>query len=147
MTTPSYVVLKLINGDEIVCTYAGEDDTHILVLFPMLVKASPKLAEGRVIEAISLAPYTHFAADDEYTFLKSHIIFVKPMSVRYHDIYKFAVEDFLAGLEPSGPTSVDELKDAIKQMSEIFGDQVEFEDNQDEQSDSIFIDTNNKSVH
>ena len=147
MTAPQYAVIKLINGEELLCTFAGEDDTHILVLFPMLVKAIPRLKEGRVMESISLAPYTHFAADDEYTFSKSHIVFIKNLSERYHDTYKVAVEDFLTGIDPTGPTTVEELKDALNQMASIFGDQVSYEDNQTEDTDSIFLDTDNKSIH
>ena len=147
MTAPQYAVLKLINGEEILCTFAGEDDTHILVLFPMLVKAVPRLKEGRVMESISLAPYTHFAADDEYTFNKSHVVFIKNLSERYYDTYKVAVEDFLTGIDPSGPTTAEELKQALNQMAEIFGDQVSYEDNQTEETDSIFMDTDNKSIH
>lgn len=147
MTSPDYVVLKLINGDEILCTFASEDDTHVLILFPMLVKSIPKLLEGRVAESISLAPYTHFAADDEYTFAKSQIIFIKKLSERYYDTYKTAVEDFLVGIDPTGPTTVEELKQALNQMSDIFGEQVSFEDFQEEDTESIFVDTNNKSIH
>ena len=147
MNAPQYAVLKLINGEELLCTFAGEDDTHILVLFPMLVKAIPKLKEGRVVEAISLAPYTHFAADDEYTFAKSHVVFIKNLSERYYDTYKVAVEDFLTGIDPTGPTTADELKDALNQLGNIFGEQVSYEDIQDEDTDSIFIDDNNKSIH
>ena len=147
MNAPQYAVLKLINGEELLCTFAGEDDTHILVLFPMLVKAIPKLKEGRVVESISLAPYTHFAADDEYTFAKSHVVFIKNLSERYIDTYKVAVEDFLTGLDPTGPTTAEELKEALNQMASIFGDQVSYEDNQTEDTDSIFIDDNNKSIH
>lgn len=147
MNSPQYAVLKLINGDELLCTFVGEDETHILVLFPMLVKAMPKLKEGRVLEAISLAPYTHFAADDEYTFAKSQVVFIKNLSERYYDTYKVAVEDFLTGIDPTGPTTAEELRDALNEMSNIFGDQVSYEDNQTEETDSIFIDDNSKSIH
>jgi LysM repeat protein len=147
MNSPQYAVLKLINGDELLCTFVGEDETHILVLFPMLVKAIPKLKEGRVLEAISLAPYTHFAADDEYTFAKSQVVFIKNLSERYYDTYKVAVEDFLTGIDPTGPTTAEELKDALNQLGNIFGDQVSYEDNQTEETDSIFIDDNSKSIH
>lgn len=147
MNSPQYAVLKLINGDELLCTFVGEDETHILVLFPMLVKAIPKLKEGRVLEAISLAPYTHFAADDEYTFAKSQVVFIKNLSERYYDTYKVAVEDFLTGIDPTGPTTAEELRDALNEMSNIFGDQVSYEDNQTEETDSIFIDDNSKLIH
>ena len=147
MNTPQYAVLKLINGEEILCTYVGEDETHILVIFPMLVKSMPKLKEGRVLEAISLAPYTHFAADDEYTFSKSHVVFIKNLSERYYDTYKVAVEDFLTGIDPTGPTTAEELRDALNQIGNIFGDQVSYEDNQTEETDSIFLDDNSKLIH
>lgn len=147
MNTQQYAVIKLINGEEILCTLAGEDDKHVLILFPMIVKAVPKLKEGRVIESISLAPYTHFAADDEFTFDKSQILFIKNLSTRYYDTYKYAVEDFITGIDPSGPNTVEELKQALNEIANVFGDKVSYEDNQTEETDSIFIDENNKLIH
>ena len=142
-----YVVIKLISSEEIVCTQIDETDFDVVTLFPMLVKTVPKLAEGRILESITLAPYTYFAADDQFTFSKSHIMFIKDLSERHVGNYKLAIDDFVANtVLGESPNDVEDLKDALNRIAEVFGDQIELE-NSDAETDSILIDLNNKSIH
>jgi hypothetical protein len=145
-----YIVLKLISSEEIVATQIGESDYHIKVLFPMLVKTVPKLVEGRIMESITLAPYTYFAADDELTFNKSQIIFIKDLSENHYNNYKLAVDDFVGNSFFDTPQTVDDLKDALNKLAETFSDKIDYvnlDNDTDEDTDAIFIDDQNKSIH
>lgn len=130
------IVLKLISGEEIVATFIEESEYEVSVMFPMMVKYMPKITEGRVVEAITLAPYSHFASDDIFTFVKSHIMFCKELNNNYYNVYALAVEDFIQAYNPpSDPQTVEELKETVDKLKEIFGenfDQKEYDEWYDE---------------
>lgn len=142
-----YVVIKLISSEEIVCTQIEETEYDIKTLFPMLVKTVPRLADGKIMESITLAPYTYFAADDQFTFNKSHVVFCKDLSENHIQSYKLAVDDFVANsVLGDQPNDVEDLKEALDKLAEVFSDQIELESN-DIETDSLLIDLNNKSIH
>lgn len=136
------IVMKLINGEELVGTYLTEDDYQVTVLFPMIVKHIPRSFEGRLMETISLAPYTYFAADDEFTFQKNQIIFIKEMNPSHLESYNTAIDDFVGAANP-GPASVEELKELTDKLSNMFKDKVKNE----EFDDSILVLDQSKLIH
>lgn len=142
------IVLKLVSSEELVCTQIDENDFEVTVLFPMLVKSIPKLIEGRISESITLAPYTYFAADDEFTFQKNQIIFIKDLSERHVDNYKLAVDDFVSESVINEPQTVEELASVLNRLAETFSDQIENINSEETiQSDSFLIDSKSKSIH
>jgi len=143
-----FVVIKLISSEEIVCTQIEDNDYEISTLFPMLVKSIPKLIEGRISESITLAPYTYFASDDQFTFQKNQIIFVKDLSERYYESYKLAIDDFVANSIIDEPQTIDDVVKSLNRLAETFGDQIEnIQLEEDINTDSIFLDTPNKNIH
>jgi hypothetical protein len=137
-----HIVVKLISGEELVCTYLNEDDYQINVLFPMIVKQIPRQFEGRLMESISLAPYTYFASDDEFSFQKNQIIFIKEMNPTHLNSYNNAIEDFV-GTANAEPASVEELKELTDKLSNMFKDKVK----QEEFDDSILVLDQSKLIH
>lgn len=137
-----HIVVKLISGDELVCTYLSEDDYQVNVLFPMVVKHIPRQFEGRLMESISLAPYTYFASDDEFSFQKNQIIFIKEMNPTHLESYNAAIEDFV-GTANASPVNVEELKELTDKLSNMFKDNVKSE----EFDDSMLILDQSKLIH
>jgi hypothetical protein len=137
-----HIVVKLISGEELVCTYLNEDDYQLNVLFPMIVKHIPRAYEGRLMESISLAPYTYFASDDEFSFQKNQIIFIKEMNPMHLDSYNAAIDDFV-GAADAGPATVEELKQISDKLSNMFKDKVKNE----EFDDSMLILDQSKLIH
>lgn len=140
----NYIVIKLTSGEEIVANLIKEDDYEIKVLFPMLVKYIPRMVQGRLAETITLAPFTYFAADDEFTFPKHYIIFQKEMNPKYLDAYNQAVDDFIAEPQISGapdPQRVEDIKALAEKIQSIFGKSEEFEE------ESILVNTDSKTIH
>jgi hypothetical protein len=137
-----HIVVKLISGEELVCTYLEEDDYQLTVLFPMIVKHIPRQYEGRLMESISLAPYTYFVSDDEFTFQKNQIIFIKEMNPTHLESYNTAIDDFV-GTANAAPATVDELKQLTDKLSNMFKDKVKDE----EFDDSMFVLDQSKLIH
>jgi hypothetical protein len=115
-----YVVIKLISGEEIIGTLVKEDDYDIKLQFPMMVKKVNRLLGDIPVESIVLGTYSHFCADDEFTFNKQHIIILKDMDPRYIDEYHRSVDDFIGASSPEpeayNPNEVQQLTDKLKSM-------------------------------
>jgi hypothetical protein len=139
-----YVVIKLISGEEVLGTLVKEDDHELRIQFPMLVKHISRLMGGYPVESIVLGAYSHFCADDEFTFSKHHIVILKDMDPRYVDEYHRSVDDFIGASTPSpeayDPNELQQLTDKLKNM---------FRDNIDEdypETISLNIE-GNKTLH
>jgi hypothetical protein len=115
-----YVVLKLISGEEVLGTLVKEDDYELKIQFPMLVKHVQRHMGGMPVESIVLGAFSHFCADDEFTFSKQHVIILKDMDPRYVDEYHHSVDDFIGASDPSpkayNPNEVQELTDKLKNL-------------------------------
>ena len=138
------IVIKLLSGEELVCTFIQETDYEISVIFPMLVKHMPKMAEGRILEAISLAPYSHFVADDEFTFFKSHIIYCKELHPKHIQIYNTAIEDQISINAEEETSSVDDFKKAVDELKSIFGNKI---DDSEFDYDEMYDEPPSKLIH
>jgi len=115
-----YIVMKLVTGEELVTHLIKEDDYEISVLFPMIVKHVPRMTSHGPAESVVLSPYTYFAGDDEYTFQKNQIIFIKNLDPKYEAEYNRAIDDFIAMNaqvpEPYNPNEMQELADKQQAM-------------------------------
>lgn len=128
-----YVDLKLISGEEVVGEIVEESDFEIKIMFPMLVKYIPRVQQGRMMESITLAPYTYFADSDIFTFGKNHIIYQMNLNPSHLDSYKLAVDDFVGRLsEEETVANTEELKQTLDKLSTLFKDKIESVDDLDD---------------
>jgi hypothetical protein len=115
-----YVVIKLTSGEEVLGTLVKEDDHELKIQFPMVVKHVQRILGGMPVESIVLGAFSHFCADDEFTFSKQHVIILKDMDPRYIDEYHHSVDDFIGASTPSpqayNPNEVQELTDKLKNL-------------------------------
>ena len=128
-----YVDIKLITGEEVVGEVLEDSDYEIKIMFPMLVKYIPRMAQGRIMESITLAPYTYFADSDIFTFGKNHIVYQMNLNPSHVDSYKLAVEDFIGRIsEEETVANTEELKQTLDKLSTLFKDKIESVDDIDE---------------
>ena len=60
-TSPyTYKIVKLVNGEDIICTIANEDnnveDRYHRVLYPLKMQIVPKMVDGGIAESLNLSP-------------------------------------------------------------------------------------------
>jgi hypothetical protein len=123
MQNDRYIVFKLISAEELVAHCIHEDDYEIRVLFPMAVRRVAR--HGGMAESIVLSPYTYFSAEDEYTFQKSQIIFIKDMDQKYEAEYNRSIDDFVGSSQESpAPYNPDELQQLTEKLQNMFRDKV-----------------------
>lgn len=72
-----YVVLKLSTGEQIMGTLEQEDETHVQILDPMIIRTIPIINEGR--EHVTAHPYCQFTGDNVFDIEKRNVIFIKPL--------------------------------------------------------------------
>ena len=141
-----YVVIKLISGEELIGTLVKEDDYDIKIQFPMMVKKVNRLLGDMPVESIVLGTYSHFCADDEFTFNKQHIIILKDMDPRYIDEYHRSVDDFIGASTPEPQAyNSNEVQQLTDKLKNLFREQL----NEDEEYPEIIsLNINgNKTLH
>jgi len=149
MQADSYIVMKLITGEEIISHLVHEDDYEIRVLFPMLTRLINTATALGVKENIVLSPYTYFSADDEFTFQKQHLIFLKDLDPRHEADYNTAIDEFIAISTQQAPTyDPDELKKLTDKLQSMFRDRLSDENSFEdiEELPSIRVDSS-KTIH
>jgi hypothetical protein len=73
----SYIVLKLSTGEQLMGILEQEDETHIQILDPMIIRTIPVLSEGK--EHVTAHPYCQFTSDNVFDIEKRNVIFIKPL--------------------------------------------------------------------
>ena len=149
MQNDRYVVMKLISGEEILSHLVYEDDYEVRVLFPMATRTVARITARGETENIVLSPYTYFSADDEFTFQKQHLIFLKDMDPKHEIDYNTAIDEFIAlSAAKAQPYDPDELKNLTEKLQNMFKDRLNKEETFEdiEELPSIRIDSS-KTIH
>ena len=149
MQNDRYVVMKLISGEEILSHLVYEDDYEVRVLFPMTTRTIARHTTHGETENIVLSPYTYFSADDEFTFQKQHLIFLKDMDPKHEIDYNTAIDEFIAMTAAKAqPYDPDELKNLTEKLQNMFKDRLPKEENYEDIDElpSIRIDSS-KTIH
>ena len=63
-TSPyTYKIVKLVNGEDIICTIANDNDKvkdqYHRVLFPLKMQIVPKMVDGGIAESLNLSHWVH----------------------------------------------------------------------------------------
>ena len=96
------IIVKLINGDLFMAKMINEGQDYILVGDPISVRTIPVTTDGGSIEKTVTNPYCSMTQETEFSFERSHIVFVKPLHPTVASYYIKLVETFneeFVGLE------------------------------------------------
>ena len=88
------VVLRLVNGDQMMATLAHESSEEIIIEDPVMVKNIQIPTEGGTIEKTITLPYCPITTETHYTFSRSHVVFMKPLHPNVIKLYKRLVKTF-----------------------------------------------------
>jgi hypothetical protein len=72
-----YVVLKLTSGEQVMAVLKEEDEHHIIVENPMVMKTIQDFAEGK--EHITAHPMCAFTDDTDFVLAKRNVLFIKKL--------------------------------------------------------------------
>ena len=104
-----YQVIKLSNGENLICDVIGDSDTTLNVKSPLKMETLSKFTKSGVIESLSLVRWMQPYCDDEqFALSKNNIILNSPVSIGLGKYYEFILKK-MDGLDIPQPTE-DELK-------------------------------------
>ena len=123
MSEQNYQVVKLTNGENLICDVIGDSDTTLLVKSPLKMETLSKFTKTGVIESLSLVRWMQPYCDEEkFTLSKNTVILNSPVSIGLGKYYEFILKK-MDGLEIPQPTE-DELKAIEEEEKQELKDQM-----------------------
>ena len=118
-----YQVIKLSNGENLICDVIGDSDTTLNVKSPLKMETLSKFTKSGVVESLSLVRWMQPYCDDEqFALSKNNIILNSPVSIGLGKYYEFILKK-MDGLEIPQPTE-DELKTIEEEEKQELKDQM-----------------------
>ena len=85
-----YQVIKLSNGENLICDVISDSDTTLNVKSPLKMETLSKFTKSGVVESLSLVRWMQPYCDNEqFTLSKSNIILNSPVSIGLGKYYEF----------------------------------------------------------
>ena len=86
-----YVVLKLTSGEQVMAVLKEEDEHHIVVENPMVMKVTQDFSQGK--EHVTAHPICAFTDDTDFVLAKRNVLFIKKLHHLFIGHYKRIVEE------------------------------------------------------
>ena len=132
-------ILKLTNGDEIITTLSGKNDTSVVTAHnPLKINSYPRVTKTGIEESMALSRWVSYGENDSCEIIKNNIVAVTTASVGISKFYDFCVMRMKKG------------KDALLAEQEPTPEQLrrlEEEMDEDMMDDYFDDDDPNKTIH
>ena len=123
MSEQNYQVIKLANGENLICDVISDSDTTMLVRSPLKMETLSKITKSGVIESLSLVRWMQpFCDEKKFTLSKSTVILNSPVSIGLGKYYEFILKK-MDGLNIPQP-SEEELKAIEEEEKQELKDQM-----------------------
>ena len=118
-----YQVIKLSNGENLICDVIGDSDTTLNVKSPLKMETLSKFTKSGVVESLSLVRWMQPYCDNEqFALSKNNVILNSPVSIGLGKYYEFILKK-MDGLEIPQPTE-SELKAIEEEEKQELKDQM-----------------------
>ena len=132
-------ILKLTNGDEIITTLSGKNDTSVVTAHnPLKINSYPRVSKKGIEESMALSRWVAYGENDSCEIIKNNIVAVTTASIGISKFYDFCVMRMKKG------------KDALLAEQEPTPEQLrrlEEEMDEDMMDDYFDDDDPNKTIH
>ena len=126
-----YQVIKLSNGENLICDDISDSDTTLNVKSPLKMETLSKFTKSGVVESLSLVRWMQPYCDDkQFALSKNNVILNSPVSIGLGKYYEFILKK-MDGLDIPQPTEAElkaieeeEKQDQKDQMLEYIKDDV-----------------------
>ena len=118
-----YQVIKLSNGENLICDVISDSDTTLNVKSPLKMETLSKFTKSGVVESLSLVRWMQPYCDNEqFALSKNNVILNSPVSIGLGKYYEFILKK-MDGLEIPQPTE-SELKAIEEEEKQELKDQM-----------------------
>ena len=90
-------IIKLVNGDDVVCTIPTEQDTKskwLSIVKPMQIKYVPKLTMTGITDYVALVKWTAYSPDEQVSIPKDKIMTITAAGDSLNRSYTILAKDF-----------------------------------------------------
>ena len=118
-----YQVIKLSNGENLICDVISDSDTTLNVKSPLKMETLSKFTKSGIVESLSLVRWMQPYCDNEqFALSKNNVILNSPVSIGLGKYYEFILKK-MDGLEIPQPTE-NELKAIEEEEKQELKDQM-----------------------
>ena len=118
-----YQVIKLSNGENLICDVVSESDTRLNVKSPLKMETLSRVTKTGIIESLSLVRWMQpFCDSEQFELSKNNVILNSPVSIGLGKYYDFTLKK-MDGLQIPQPTE-DELKAIEEEEKQELKDQM-----------------------
>lgn len=130
----TYVIMKLVTGEQILAVKRSETDQSITIEFPMIIKTYPfRPSADEIGEQVAASPYCKFSDDKVFTFNRKDIVFEKLLNQFAIPFYLKLVNEYETTIEVPEPKDIEDLGRKVDQlMQSLMGITGDHEDVQEE---------------
>ena len=115
-------ILKLTNGDEIITTLSGKNDTSVVTAHnPLKINSYPRVSKKGIEESMALSRWVSYGENESCEIIKNNIVAVTTASVGIAKFYEFCVlrmkkgkDALLAEQEPT-PQQLRKLEEELEE--------------------------------
>ena len=123
MSEKDYQVVKLSNGENLICDVISDSDTTLNVKSPLKMETLSKFTKSGVVESLSLVRWMQPYCDNEqFALSKNNVILNSPVSIGLGKYYEFILKK-MDGLDIPQP-SEEELKAIEEEEKQELKDQM-----------------------
>ena len=118
-----YQVIKLSNGENLICDVDSESDTRLNVKSPLKMETLSRVTKTGIVESLSLVRWMQpFCDSEQFELSKNNVILNSPVSIGLGKYYEFTLKK-MDGLQIPQPTE-DELKAIEEEEKQELKDQM-----------------------
>ena len=123
----NYQIVKLPNGEDIICDVLENEETRIKITSPLKMDSITRTTTKGIVESLSLARWVQpYSDENTFDIEKNSIIIMTPASAGLTRYYEYVLQNINEVVKDKSPT-VKQLKQIEKEVEEDLVNEEEIE--------------------